>query len=98
MVVRPVPAAMCGISIAPDAAETIGGTTGINHPPKAASRPTLSWVNIRYGMVIAVNSPPMVPAVHSTQLMSTARLSPIRSLPTSMVPDPTVSSAIGAAP
>ena len=72
---RPVPGSMCGISSAPDAADTIGGTTGISHPPNAASGSTLSWVNIRYGIVAAVKSPPTVPAVHSTQSRSTARRS-----------------------
>ena len=49
-------------------------------------------------MDIAVNSPPKVPALHSTQSRSTANRSPIRSLPTRIAPAPTVSSAIGAAP
>ncbi len=44
---RPVPGCMCGISSAPDAADTIGGTTGMSHPPNAASGATFSWVNIR---------------------------------------------------
>ena len=95
---RPVPGAMCGISSAPDAADTIGGTTGISQPPNAASGSTLSWVNIRNGIVAAVNSPPMVPAVHNTHARSTAIRSPIRSLPISSAPEPTVISAIGAAP
>ena len=98
MVWRPVPGAMCGISSAPVAADTIGGTTGISQPPNAASGSTRYWVNIRYGMLIAVNSPPSVPAVHSTQSRSTAARSPIRSLPTRTAPAPTVSNAIGAAP
>ena len=89
---------MCGISSAPVAADTIGGTTGINHPPNAASGSTLCCVNIRNGMLTAVNSPPRVPAVHSTQARSTATRSPISSLPTSRAPAPTVSSAMGAAP
>ena len=89
---------MCGISKAPVAAETIGGTTGISQPPNAASGSTLSCVNIRYGIVAAVNSPPRVPAVHNTQARSTAIRSPIRSLPISSAPAPTVISAIGAAP
>ncbi len=70
---------MCGISSAPVAADTIGGTTGISQPPKAASGSTRYWVNIRYGMLIAVNRPPTVPAVHSTQARSTAARIPIRS-------------------
>src|SRR5215212_3340774 len=49
-------------------------------------------------MLIAVNSPPMVPAPHSTQSRSTAARSPIRSLPSRTAPAPTVSNAIGAAP
>ena len=81
----------------PVAAATIGGTTGINHPPNAASGSTSCWVNIRNGMLTAVNSPPSVPAVHSTQSRSTAALTD-RSLPTSTAPAPTVISAIGAAP
>ncbi len=89
---------MCGISSAPPAAETIGGTTGISQPPNAASGSTLSWVNIRNGIVTAVNSPPRVPVVHNTQARSTAIRSPIRSLPVSSAPAPTVISAIGAAP
>ena len=89
---------MCGISKAPAAAETIGGTTGISQPPNAASGSTLSWVNIRYGIVAAVNSPPRVPVVHNTQARSTAIRPPIRSLPVSSAPAPTVISAIGAAP
>ena len=98
MVFWPVPGAMCGMSSAPVAADTIGGTTGISHPPKAASGSTLCWVNIKYGMLIAVKSPPSVPALHNTQSRSTASRSPIRSLPTRIAPAPTVSSAIGAAP
>ena len=66
--------------------------------PKAASGSTLSWVTIRYGMDTAVNRPPRVPAVHSTQSSSTARRRPMRSLPIRMAPDPTVSNAMGAAP
>jgi len=38
---------MCGISSAPAAADTIGGTTGMSQPPKAASGSTFIWVNIR---------------------------------------------------
>ena len=49
-------------------------------------------------MVAAVNSPPTVPAVHNTQARSTAIRAPIRSLPISSAPAPTVISAIGAAP
>ncbi len=98
MVVRPVPGAMCGMSKAPAAAETIGGTIGISQPPNAASGSTLCWVNIRNGMLTAVNSPPTVPAVHSTQSRSTASRSPIRSRADQHRAVPTVSSAIGAAP
>jgi hypothetical protein len=97
-VARPVPEAMCGISSAPNAADTIGGTTGISQPPNAASGSTLSWVNMRNGIVAAVNSPPRVPAAHNTQARSTAIRMPTRSLPISNAPAPTVISAIGAAP
>jgi hypothetical protein len=96
--VRPAPGAIWGISRAPAAADTIGGTTGISQPPNAASGSTLSWVNIRNGIVAAVNSPPTVPADHNTHARSTATRSPIRSLPTSSAPEPTVINAIGAAP
>ena len=41
---------------------------------------------------------PSVPVVQSTHARSTAARSPIRSLPTSSAPEPTVSNAIGAAP
>ena len=98
MVWRPAPAAMRESNSAPVAADTMGGTTGINHPPNAASGSTSCWVNIRKGMLTAVNRPPSVPAVHSTQSRSTAMRSPVRSLPTSTAPAPTVISAIGAAP
>jgi hypothetical protein len=86
------------MSKAPAAAETMGGTTGISQPPNAASGSTLSCVNIRNGIVAAVNSPPMVPVVHNTHARSTATRSPIRSLPVSSAPAPTVIRAIGAAP
>ena len=98
MVWRPTPGGMCGISSAPVAADTMGGTIGISQPPNAASGSTECWVNIRYGMLTAVNSPPMVPATHSAQASSTAARSPIRSPPTNTAPDATVSNAIGAAP
>lgn len=93
-----MPGGRCGSSSAPDAADTMGGTTGISQPPNAASGPTSSCVNMRNGMVIAVNRPPMVPAVHRIQSRSTAKRVPIRSLPISSAPRPTVISAIGAAP
>ena len=80
------------------AAETIGGTTGISQPPKAASGSTECWVNIRNGMLTAVNNPPTVPATQSIQASSTAERSPIRSPPTRMAPELTVSRAMGAAP
>ena len=89
---------MCGISNPPVAAATIGGTTGISQPPNAASGSTRCRVNIRYGMLSAVTSPPIVPAIHRIQARFTAVRMPIRSTPTSSAPDPTVSSAIGAAP
>jgi hypothetical protein len=57
---------MCRMSSAPVAADTIGGTTGISQPPNAASGSTVCWVNIRNGMLTAVNEPPTVPAVHNT--------------------------------
>jgi hypothetical protein len=80
------------------AAATIGGTTGISQPPNAASGATSCCVNIRYGMLTAVNSPPAGPAVQSTQAIVTAAGSPMRSAPTRIEPDATVNSAIGAAP
>ena len=98
MVCRPTPAGICGISSAPVAAATIGGTTGMSQPPNAASGSTECWVNIRYGMLTAVNSPPTVPAAQSAQASSTAACSPMRSPPTRTAPEATVSSAIGAAP
>ena len=54
----------------------------------AASGSTLSWVNIRNGIVAAVNSPPRVPVVHNTQARSTAMCAPIRSLPVRSAPAP----------
>ena len=79
-------------------AETIGGTTGISHPPKALSGLIRCRVNIRYGTARAHTRPRTVPPNQSTQSMSTANRTPTTSLPNSSAPAPTVSMAIGTAP
>ena len=80
------------------AAETIGGTTGISQPPNAASGAMSCLVIIRYGIQQAVTRPSAVPAAHSAQSAVTAAPVPIRPRPSSSVPAPTVSRAIGGAP
>ncbi|MBW6437252.1 hypothetical protein KZ829_26300 [Actinoplanes hulinensis] len=90
---------MCGTSIAPVDADTIGGTIAISQPPNALRGSTFSCrVNCRYGIATAVNRPASVPADHSAQSTATAACGPITSGPASSVPAPTVISAIGGAP
>lgn len=89
---------MCGTSSAPTAAETIGGTTGMSHPPKAPSWRTSSAVNSRNGTATAVTNPRAVPTDHSTQAIPTARPSPMYCCPTSRVAAATAIRAIGGAP
>ena len=75
----------------------MGGTTGISHPPKAASAPMSCRVIIRYGIQPVVTRPSAVPALHSTQSTPTAA-GPSSPWPSSSVPAPTTISAIGGAP
>ena len=70
MVSRGCPAGRCGISSAPVAALTMGGTTGISQPPNAASGAARSRVNIRYGTARLLARPPSVPSGHSTASMT----------------------------
>ena len=76
----------------------MGGTTGISQPPNASAAVSRCRVSIRYGTTTAQARPATVPTIHNTQSMPTASGSPMMSLPSSRVPAPTVSIAIGGAP
>ena len=86
------------MSSAPVAALTMGGTTGISHPPNAASGAARNLVNIRYGTATLLARPVIVPSGHSTASMAIAACAPISDGPSSSAPAPTVSRAIGGAP
>lgn len=88
MVSRGWPAGRCGTSRAPVLADTMGGTTGISHPPKAALGRVTCRVNAQYGTTTALASPVTVPAVHKTASRARAARSPMRSCPTNRGTDP----------
>jgi hypothetical protein len=87
LVSRAWPAGSVGMSAAPVAADTIGGTTGIDQPPNAPSGRMRWLVIIRYGIHTAVTRPSRAPPVHSVQSTASAAGSNLNGYDTRL-PDP----------